>query len=162
MSHYRPNRRSEGRLSVVDDELPRTRRTLTGIADQAETALHRANRRVLTGVIVAAVLALAFAGAAFTVSVSTTRSENAINAAERVAARTAAGREQLAQANAARGGKGLPVVPDPGSDASPDVVWLAAARAWGGVDAADLIAQRGAAGASGVTTPGSSGPFPGR
>lgn len=140
------------------ESLPRARRSLAGIADQAETALRKASRRVLAGIAVAVVLAVVLSGAAFTVSVSTSRSETAVAAAERVAERVEAGREQLEAANTARVLRGLPLVPDPGPDTNPDLVWLAVARAWQAVDTVDLLGAGGVP-APGVSSPGLSGPF---
>lgn len=141
------------------DTLPQARRSLTGLADYAEDTLHKASRRVLAGMATAVIVALALSAAAFAVSVSTTRAENAVAAAERVAARAQAGHDQLALANTARALRGLPPFPDPGPSASPDLVWLVAARAWYGVDAAEAQAG-GVPGSPGVTTPAPTGPFP--
>lgn len=142
--------------------LPHATRSLSGIADQAEKTLHQANRRVLWGMAVAVVIALVLAGSAFVVSVSTARSESATAAAERVGERTQAGRNELGSANTARFVRGLPPFPDPGATAGPDLVWLAAARAWQSVDAADVAAAGGGVPGPGVSTPAPSGRFPGR
>lgn len=134
------------------DMYPRSRRSLAGIADQAEEALRKASRRVLLGMVVATILATVLSGSAFVVSVSTARGEYAASTAERVAARAQAARDQLALANAARALRNLPAFPDPGPDATPDLVWLAAARAWQIVDVVD---------AGGVPAPGVTSPAPG-
>lgn len=144
--------------TIKVDPTPQARRSLSAIATRAETALRKASRRVLLGVTAAAVLAVILSGAALVVSVSIARSETAVQAAERVAARTQDGRDQLASANTARALRGLPPFPDPGPGAGPDLLWLSAARAWQGVD--DIDTQAGGAAQPGVSTPAPTGPFP--
>lgn len=151
------------------EQLPRSRRSLSRIAEQADTALRKTRWWVLVGVVVAVVAAVVLSGVAFyrsNVSARNTAELVAGNAASTEVGQLGASsllvaRRDLAHANQALVAAGLTPVPDPGEAASAFQVEAATGEALGTLRAVGELQKRGTS-IPGVSAPDpSSGSFPG-
>jgi hypothetical protein len=148
--------------------LPRSRRSLSGIAERADTALRKTNRRVLLGILLAALVAVVLSGLAFVEAVASARTTAQLVAGDTASTEVGhAGtssllvvRRDFTAINAARVAAGLAACPDPGPSANAyQVAWVAGECA-GELRAFADLAKRGRP-VPGVSAPDpDSGAFP--
>lgn len=151
------------------EQLPRARSSLTQIAAQAETALHKTTRRVLAGIAAAVVVAVVLSTVAFFQSVAGARSTAALVAGDAASSEVGQARassllvvrRDLASVNAAMVAAGLTPCADPGPQASAyQVAWVTAECA-GTLRTIGELQKRGVVQLPGVSAPDpASGRFP--